>query len=132
MEKRNTIQKELILQAVKSLKNHASAEEIYQFIAAQYPNIGKATVYRNLNVLSEEGKILKIEIPNGADHYDHQTFEHYHVLCVKCEKVFDVDIPLQNDLIGKIGDKHGFDFLNYEILFKGICPECKKSVTKSE
>ena len=64
--KRNTIQRALVLEAVNSLKCHATADEIYDFIAAEHPSISKGTVYRNLNQLSEIGMIRRVEVPDSA------------------------------------------------------------------
>lgn len=128
MNRRNTIQKELVLDAVRELGCHATADEIYAKVVSDYPSISKGTVYRNLNILAEEGSVLKIEIPGGAEHFDHNCHDHYHVRCVSCGRVFDVDMkPLR--LTDKINDAHGFDFLDCDIVFKGICPSCKTDPT---
>ena len=131
MNKRNTIQRQMVLNTVTELGNHATAEEIYQRIAEKNPQISKGTVYRNLGVLAQERQIRKIEIPGAADCYDHIPQTHYHVRCVKCGRVFDVDMELIPNLTERIGDAHGFDFLDYDIIFKGICPECKKAGEKN-
>ena len=82
MEKRNTIQKELVLNAVTKMHRHVTADEVYDYIKKDYPSIGKGTVYRNLSILAEE-----------MDSF--------------------------------IRDKHGIKFLDYDILFKGICKDCQ-------
>ena len=56
MERRNTIQKDLVLKTVQGLKRHLTAEEVYEFIKKDHPTIGKGTVYRNLGILAEEAK----------------------------------------------------------------------------
>ncbi len=126
MTRRTTIQKELVLNAVNHLHNHATADEVYEFIHATHSHISKGTVYRNLNCLVEEGKIRKLEIPNGPDRFDHICSTHYHIRCCKCDRVFDVDMEEISDLRDKVKDKHGFNFLNYDIIFQGICPDCQK------
>lgn len=126
MERRNTIQREMVLNAVKALRNHPTAEEVFFKIFEEHPSIGKGTVYRNLNILAEEGTIRRVEVPEGPDHFDHTLKEHYHVRCVKCNKVFDVDMDAVADLKQCIHDAHGIKFLDYDILFKGICSNCQK------
>jgi len=125
MERRNTIQKELVLNAVLKMHRHVTAEEVFNFIKNEHPTIGKGTVYRNLNILADEGKIRRVEIPGGADCFDFMLKKHYHVKCIKCGKVTDVDMEELKDPLSFIHDKHGFDFLDYDILFKGICSKCK-------
>ncbi|MBQ0135451.1 MAG: transcriptional repressor [Oscillospiraceae bacterium] len=125
MKRRNTIQKELILNAVKRLHSHATAEEVYAEIQKEYPSIGKATVYRNLKLLSEDGQIKRIEFPCESERFDDTCSDHYHIKCEKCGKIFDVDMDLVSGLTDKIKDKHGFTFNSYQIVFKGICPNCQ-------
>ena len=125
MERRNTIQKALILRAVCELKRHLTADDVYEFVKRDHPSIGKGTVYRNLAILTEEGAIRKVEVPDGSDRFDFTLKNHYHVRCVKCGEVFDVDMDEIPDLQKKIHDTHGMEFLTYDIFFKGICPECR-------
>ena len=91
--RRNTIQKDLVRNAVYEMKRHVTANEVYEFIKEAYPTIGKGTVYRNLDILIEEGALRKIEIPN---------------------------------LLERIHNTHGIKFLDYDILFKGICLKCRE------
>lgn len=128
MQQRNTIQKELVRKAVFEMKRHVSADEVYEFIRADYPTIGKGTVYRNLSVLAEEGSIRRVEIPDGPDRFDFTLPEHYHVRCVKCGAVSDVDMEVLPDLLRNIRNTHGMEFLSYDILFKGICPACRNKI----
>ena len=125
MERRNTIQKALILRAVCDLKRHLTADEVYEFVKRDHPSIEKGSVYRNLAILTEEGAIRKVEVPDGSDRFDFTLKNHYHVRCVKCGEVFDVDMDEIPDLQKKIHDTHGMEFLTYDIFFKGICPECR-------
>ncbi|RGY96276.1 transcriptional repressor [Clostridium sp. AM58-1XD] len=126
MIKRNTIQCSLVLDAVNKLRCHATADEIYDAIVKDYPTIGRGTVYRNLQRLTEAGKIRKIEVPGGPDRYDHQCHDHYHIICIQCGRLFDVDMEYFTDLEKSIRDTHGFQFTGHDIIFKGICPECRK------
>ena len=127
MTRHNTIQRSLVLDAVNRLKSHATADEVYAEVAATHPNISKATVYRNLNLLSEMGMIRKLEIPGGADRFDHICKEYCHVKCEKCGRVFDIDIPYIDGLDNRVENRNGFELTGYDILFRGICPGCRAS-----
>ena len=127
MMRRNTIQRTLVFEAVNKLQCHATADEIYEVIAAEHPNVSKATVYRNLNLLSETGYIRKIEIPGSADRFDHRCHDHCHVKCEKCGRVFDVDMEYVTGFEKRIKDDKGFLFTGYDILFRGVCPDCQES-----
>lgn len=126
MERRNTIQKELTLKAVFALKGHVTADEVYEFIKKDYPNIGKGTVYRNLSLLADEGEVLRVEIPDGPDRFDFTLRRHYHIRCIKCGCVSDADMDVISDMPKRINNDNGWQFLDYDILFKGICPDCKE------
>ena len=127
MTRHNTIQRSLVLDVVNRLKSHATADEVYAEVAATHPNISKATVYRNLNLLSEMGMIRKLEISGGADRFDHICKEHCHVKCEKCGRVFDIDIPYIDGLDNRVENRNGFELTGYDILFRGICPGCRAS-----
>jgi len=125
MTYRNTIQKQLVLETVRSMTNHPTAEEIYGKITMQHPTISKGTVYRNLNLLADQGEILRVQIPNAADRFDFNTAHHYHVRCQHCGKVFDVSIPYFENLEKNINQTDGFLLLSHDIVFSGICPSCQ-------
>jgi Fe2+ or Zn2+ uptake regulation protein len=127
LNQRSTTQRSLVLETVKELRRHVTADEVYDTIVKQYPHISRGTVYRNLNLLSEIGEIRKVEIPNGADRFDYQCHEHYHARCVRCGQVLDVELEFMADLEKSIQDTHGFAFIGHDIIFKGICRACRES-----
>lgn len=131
MKKRNTIQGQLVLNAVRQLGNHPTADDVYSYVINQHPNISKGTVYRNLNSLSEDGLLLKISVPDAADRFDHNTQMHYHIKCMNCGKFDDVFIEYMSDIDDKTSKLTGYKILSHDIVFKGFCPECKKLVNMS-
>ncbi|MGI6045842.1 MAG: Fur family transcriptional regulator [Eggerthellaceae bacterium] len=123
---RNTFQRSMVLEAVQHLHNHPSSEEIFKYVNSSYPEISRATVYRNLRVLAHEGKILQVDVPGGAARYDFRCDDHYHAQCRVCGKVFDIEMPYFNDIQSLITNNHGFTVENHDIVFSGVCAECKK------
>lgn len=130
MASRRTIQRALVYEAVINLQNHATAEAVYEEVSLKHPTISRATVYRNLHVLVEEGKIRRLVVPGGADCYDHVPVPHYHIRCEKCGKMFDVDMDLLPGLDKLVRDAHGFEFTGHDLIFRGICPVCREKHTK--
>lgn len=126
--KRNTIQHKLVLEAVFELANHSTAEAVTEHIRHNYPNISIGTVYRNLNLLAQDGEIAKITVPNSADRFDHILKDHYHMRCSTCGNFFDIDIAYIKDIDEKVESLTGFKLHGHEILFNGICNECKNSI----
>jgi Fe2+ or Zn2+ uptake regulation protein len=126
MQRRNTIQKQLVIAAVRKLGNHPTAEEVYNEIILQYPDISKGTVYRNLNTLVETGLLSKVSVPSAADRYDYILTKHYHVQCTVCKKFINVEgLEYDQHLDDKIAQLTGFKMENHDIVFSGVCPECQ-------
>lgn len=124
MDRRNTKQRSIILEAVQSRCDHPGAEQIFRQVKEQDPKISLGTVYRNLAVLEEEGKILSITLP-GADRFDLNTKPHNHFLCEKCGGLFDIDIDYYS-ATDNTCTKDGFTVRTHQTVFRGICPKCAK------
>lgn len=121
---RNTIQRALVLEAVRSLHDHPTSSDVYDVVREKYPNISRATVYRNLGVLAKKGEVLRVEVPNGADRYDFRNKPHYHARCRVCGGVFDIEAPYLDDLVSRVTDAHGFIIEGHETIFDGVCASC--------
>lgn len=122
---RNTVQKQIITDTVRGMQNHPTAEEIFEKIAAKHPSISKATVYRNLNIMADQGSILRVKGCDGPDRYDFNACKHYHMRCRSCGKVFDAPMPYIEDLEKSLKDLHGFYAEEHIIEFIGVCADCK-------
>jgi Fe2+ or Zn2+ uptake regulation protein len=125
-EKRKTVQRQLIFDAVKELNIHATAEQVVEYLAQKHPSIGRATVYRNLNYMAETGELLRIGSFYGSTHYDHNLHEHFHFVCSQCRKIFDIEGCL-SDVFNRFKQTQGFDITDCNISFGGLCWECKVS-----
>ena len=118
-------QRELILKTLHENPVHPTAEQLYQIIRDEEPTISLATVYRNLNLLADNGVIKKIEGLEGMAHFDHQTHDHYHFLCTECHQVFDIPCDIAPDVAKIVEEKTGMSINYYDISFRGICNHCK-------
>ncbi len=123
---RNTVQRSVVLDAVLCLKNHPTAEQVYNEISKRHPSISRATVYRNLNNLAEDGEIGKIDVLTHACHFDHLISPHYHAKCNICHRLFDVEMDYISDLEHSVKSSDGFVFLGHTMVFSGICSQCQK------
>lgn len=129
---RNTVQRDMVLAAVKELIGHPTAEEIYQRIIAKYPTVSRGTVYRNLHLLAEANKIRQVTLPDGADRYDCRLQPHWHIRCERCGRVFDAEAE-NLDTIGKLVQlPDGFVLHGYDIVLRGVCPDCNKNNMNTE
>lgn len=127
-QRRNTKQKEMILDTVHKRKDHPSADDVYLDIRSQNPNISRGTVYRNLNLLSDTGEVSHVKIP-GADRFDYRLDPHYHLFCTCCGAVTDVEIPYRTEFDHLLAEQTGYEIKHHITFFEGICPECR---TKKE
>ena len=118
---RNTKQKDLIYNVVKNSNSHYTAEDIYDVCSKVQPNISLGTVYRNLNLMVLQRKIRRIKMPDNIDRYD-KVVKHSHAICNICGKVIDIF----DDVVKKTPVIEGFCINNYDLIFNGICNECKE------
>lgn len=119
-------QREIILDVLTKHAIHPTAEELLEFLKHDNSNVGMTTLYRNLNQLAEAGLIKKIDGLEAPAHFDHNTFNHYHFICEKCKRVFDIPSEIAPDLVENTQKKTGFEIKSHDIVFHGICSECKK------
>ena len=118
-------QREIILETLKEVNIHPTAEELYKLVNRKYPKISKSTVYRNINILVESNVIRKIKMLSGADRFDYICKEHYHAICEKCGKVFDFDYSFNKEELKEIiKNQTGIITDADNIAIYGICEEC--------
>ena len=91
---RNTRQLEVVWNAVKDDKSHPTADQIYDKVRKQLPNISLGTVYRNLQKLVADEK-LQILILGRSQHFDPLVGRHQHFICELCDSVFDVIVDTE-------------------------------------
>jgi Fe2+ or Zn2+ uptake regulation protein len=119
---RNTKQKTAIRDILQTGK-HLSAEEIFQNIKSTM-KIDMSTIYRNLNILTENGEVEKIVNPDGVALYHIKSKHHGHLICVSCSSVFEIPCDLCEKL-HHISDEMEFMDTEHVINIYGYCKKCK-------
>ena len=119
---RNSKQRDLVMSIIKGRCDHPTADMIYASAREQNPTISLGTVYRNLKLLADEGKILTLETQDKRLHYDGDTSRHSHFICNKCGAIIDLFKPAPipeelNELGVKVSDE--------KCIYYGNCLECK-------
>jgi Fe2+ or Zn2+ uptake regulation protein len=118
-------QRELILETLRNCSVHPTAEEIYVKAKREMASISLGTVYRNLNLLTEMGKIRKLESAgNTSVRYDGRNDEHCHLVCTSCGTITDVDLKMFSHIDKIVEQKTGFSISEHGIVLKGTCAEC--------
>ena len=105
--------------------HHPTAEDIYTAIVAKDPNISMATVYNNLNKLTDEGYLLELTYGDDASRYDFNIGKHYHVVCQLCGRVEDLFYPLIEDVESVAEELTGYKVQGHRMEVFGICPNCQ-------
>ena len=118
-------QREIILKTLRENPIHPTADMLFALVRNELPNVSLATVYRNLNQLAEQGVIRKISALDDKVHFDHNLESHYHFICIKCKKVYDVLYDVAPDLAKALREHTGLEAVATDVLFKGICNHCK-------
>lgn len=118
-------QRESILNYVKSVKTHPTAEIIYQEVRKQDNKISLGTVYRNLEKLYQNGDIKRLKMANEKDRFDGDISHHYHGICTKCGKLIDIFVDYYENIDRYINKKTNFEVVSHDVIFNVICPECK-------
>ena len=117
---RNTLQKDIILSTLCSLKTHPTAPMLYEEIHRTHPTISRSTVYRVLGQMADEGTVLRLGIAGSDARYDGDTSPHSHIRCRACGRVDD--LPAVD--VSPLADSAGYVVESCAVEFGGLCPEC--------
>ena len=123
---RLTTQRQIILEELAKVKTHPTASELYEMVRKRLPRIGLGTVYRNLELMAEKGMILKLEVGGAQKRFDATTETHYHIRCVVCGRVDDLDMPVSKELVQEAQKRSNYKILSHHVEFTGICADCQK------
>jgi Fur family ferric uptake transcriptional regulator len=107
---RLTNQRQVIIEELKKVTSHPTANEVFDMVRKRLPRIGLGTVYRNLDLLSDRGIIKKLEV--------------YHIRCINCNRVDDIFIERHKDLEKSAASCCNFKILDHHVQFSGICSKC--------
>lgn len=110
-------------------EDHLSAEDVYMFVKVKFPEIGLATVYRTLELLSELHVVEKMNFGDGVARYDLRSEEkhhhHHHLICIQCGAVDEIMEDWLEPLEVKLEEEFQFTVVDHRLDFQGICHRCK-------
>ena len=114
-------QRELIYHTVMASKAHPTAEMVYTALKTQRPNLSLGTVYRNLHLLADEGKLKRMPFP--VERFDGDVTPHHHFCCEGCGQVSDV--PGDYDpALDHAPQAMGCQVTRHEVVYYGLCAAC--------
>ncbi len=124
---RMTRQREVILEEVrKDLDRHLTADEVYEQVRKHLPRISLGTVYRNLEILAELGKIQKLALSGSVKRFDGNPQRHYHIRCMHCGRVDNAPIAPLRQIENRLYGATVYNIIGHRLEFEGFCPECSK------
>lgn len=113
---------------IEHKKKHLSAEEIHTLVKEKMPDLGLATVYRSLELFVENDIIHCVDFGDGRKRYEYgdQKGEdhHHHAICLRCNKVIEINDDLLNNLERQVASEHGFKVNYHELKLFGYCKTC--------
>ena len=135
-----TNQRLLVLEVLAENRDrHMTAEDIYEMVKEDYPEIGLATIYRTVQLLLEMQLVDRINLDDGCARYEigelflgEAKHHHHHLICKTCGKVLPFKDDLLEELEGHIEEATGFHVLDHELKFYGQCKECLERQNSTE
>ena len=125
---RLTLQRRIILEALRTSRQTVSAPDLYERLRADHPNLGRATVFRNLDALVEAGLAQRFEREGHVYAYAScSDAHHHHLVCSRCHRATEIAEDLVNPVISGLHERYGFAVEHASLDFYGTCAECLRA-----
>jgi Fur family ferric uptake transcriptional regulator len=130
LHRRNTKQRQLILETIHQADEHLDAEQIYERVRQISPGISLSTVYRNLQLFTKAGLLAWHQFDGLRRRYEIATrSRHHHLMCIDCGRIFEFSCPSSAGLKTRITREKGFKVTDAEVRLLGHCPECQRRLS---
>lgn len=123
---RMTSQRYAILEYLLKDEVHPTANEIYEYLKKDFPNMSIATVYNNLNFFKEAGILIELPFGDNSSRFDLSVTQHYHAICNRCGRAIDFDYPGFDEIEQAVERMTGFKVENHQFKITGYCTACQK------
>lgn len=123
-----TQQREAVADLVFSSEGHLSVDEIERKLRDNGERIGKATVYRTLDLLVRSNLVAELDFSEGFKRYEHRLSrepQHEHLICEECGKVTEFKSEEVRTIQDGISAAHGFRPTRHKLEIYGLCAECQ-------
>jgi Fur family transcriptional regulator, peroxide stress response regulator len=122
---RSSNQRSLVHQIVESAQDHPTAQAVFERARRRLPAISLGTVYRNLQLLAEQGLLLERKVDKRPARYEANRYRHYHICCLQCGALEDLSVPYQKVLDRRVQKMVQYKLQEHRMEFYGICPQCQ-------
>jgi len=120
-----TIQRRVILETLAERDDHPTADDIWEAVRVRMPDVSRTTAYRALDTLVRLGLAVRICHPGSSVRFDAKTRRHHHLVCVRCERIVDIDVPALDKLA--LPTDKSFAITDYSVHFRGLCAACRRA-----
>jgi Fur family ferric uptake transcriptional regulator len=125
---RLTPQRLLVLQTLQASGAHHTADEVYALVSARFPYVGRATIYRVLAWLKDQGLVSVTDLGLGQVQYQYlSTRRHHHLICLSCGHQQEFPDDLVSPLATAVADQYGFQPRLDHLAVFGVCQHCQQS-----
>jgi Fur family peroxide stress response transcriptional regulator len=125
-----TTQRRTVLEVLLARTDHPTADQIFDAVQEQNPQVSRRTVYRVLETLAEWGLIRRVHHPGATARFDAKVHRHHHLVCIRCSRMVDLESQDLDGISMPKGRPHGFDVCDFSVQLMGICPECRRAQAK--
>lgn len=105
---------------------HINIDRLYEQIKEKFSSISLATIYKNINAMTQNTLLFEVKLPNEKSVYEIVKDDHAHLLCKECGKVTDIKVDTQN-IVQNISNEHSFDIIQSDLVLSGTCKSCQNT-----
>ena len=124
---RKSKQRNRILEVLQHTRSHPTANWVYDQLKEEFPSLSLGNVYRNLNILVEQGKVERLDFGSTFDRYEAKIDPHVHFVCESCGTMYDIDVPeaLGQQLLRHVRENTDFEVTRQRMEVFGTCADCR-------
>lgn len=123
-----TSARRVMVEVILRRSGYFTAADIYEDIKHAAPGVGRATVFRTLDLLNEIQLVEKIHQGDGCHRYVVcQTQHHHHLVCSSCGSTSDFDECTLNDLFQQLAQQMRFRIRGHWLEIFGVCENCQEA-----
>jgi Fur family transcriptional regulator, ferric uptake regulator len=123
MSLKQTQPRRIIVQIFLGMNTHVDAEELHRRVREEGHDIGLATIYRTLNLLTEAGLVEQKSFQDGKSVFEIATPDshHDHLMCTECRRMVEFEDHEIEALQTKIAIKYGMELRSHRLDLFGRC-----------
>lgn len=117
-----------VLEVIAQEGEHLNPNEVLDQAKSIHAGIGRATVYRTLELLTQLGIVRPIYVGEDGPIYIRAEGGHHHLVCSNCGRVVDFERCAADEIANELAARHGFDITSHLLEFYGVCPDCRREM----